>query len=111
LLLVSLGCLQTDRWEAELRDRMKMARQHVNGRRGRILILMRNDFSKCSIEFVVLDSMGRYNFNLCSISDLIYLVAAMFGLFAYKDAALVQVYRDNEDLKLIFPGGDEYSNE
>ncbi|KAI3834873.1 hypothetical protein MKW98_015986 [Papaver atlanticum] len=39
------------------------------------------------------------------------LVPAMFGLFAYKAAALVQVYRDNEDLKLIFPGGDEYSNE
>ncbi|KAI3996448.1 hypothetical protein MKX01_001286 [Papaver californicum] len=39
------------------------------------------------------------------------LVPAMLGLFAYKAAALVQVYRDNEDLKLIFPGGDEYSNE
>lgn len=26
----------------------------------------------------------------------------MFGLFAYKAAALVQVYRDNEDLRLIF---------
>ncbi|RZC83443.1 hypothetical protein C5167_046229 [Papaver somniferum] len=39
------------------------------------------------------------------------LVPAMFGLFAYKAAALVQVYRDNDDLKLIFPGADEYSNE
>ncbi|KAI3984211.1 hypothetical protein MKX01_011165 [Papaver californicum] len=39
------------------------------------------------------------------------LVPAMLGLFAYKAAALVQVYRDNEDLKLIFPGADEYSNE
>ncbi|MCL7046892.1 hypothetical protein MKW94_021745 [Papaver nudicaule] len=36
------------------------------------------------------------------------LVPAMLGLFAYKAAALVQVYRDNEDLKLIFPGSDEY---
>lgn len=27
----------------------------------------------------------------------------MLGLFAYKAAALVQVYRDNEDLELIFP--------
>lgn len=31
------------------------------------------------------------------------LVPAMVGLFAYKAAALVQVYRDNEDLQLIFP--------
>ncbi|KAG8371149.1 hypothetical protein BUALT_Bualt13G0056700 [Buddleja alternifolia] len=31
------------------------------------------------------------------------LVPAMMGLFAYKAAALVQVYRDNEDLQLIFP--------
>ncbi|OVA03869.1 hypothetical protein BVC80_1321g12 [Macleaya cordata] len=38
------------------------------------------------------------------------LVPAMLGLFAYKAAALVQVYRDNEDLRLIFPGDDEYSN-
>ncbi|KAL8144012.1 hypothetical protein V2J09_017044 [Rumex salicifolius] len=35
------------------------------------------------------------------------LVPAMLGLFAYKAAALVQVYRDNEDLKLIFPQDDE----
>ncbi|EPS57723.1 hypothetical protein M569_17094 [Genlisea aurea] len=34
------------------------------------------------------------------------LVPAMLGLFAYKAAALVQVYRDNEDLKLIFPETD-----
>ncbi|KAM5585156.1 hypothetical protein ABKV19_004516 [Rosa sericea] len=31
------------------------------------------------------------------------LVPAMVGLFVYKAAALVQVYRDNEDLQLIFP--------
>ncbi|KAL8057862.1 hypothetical protein ABFS82_04G211100 [Erythranthe guttata] len=31
------------------------------------------------------------------------LTPAMVGLFAYKAAALVQVYRDNEDLELIFP--------
>ncbi|XP_051152958.1 uncharacterized protein LOC127266662 isoform X2 [Andrographis paniculata] len=31
------------------------------------------------------------------------LVPAMVGLFAYKAAALVQVYRDNEDLHFIFP--------
>ncbi|GFP92272.1 nicalin [Phtheirospermum japonicum] len=31
------------------------------------------------------------------------LVPAMVGLFAYKAAALVQVYRDNEDLRFIFP--------
>ncbi|XP_047333457.1 uncharacterized protein LOC124936975 [Impatiens glandulifera] len=35
------------------------------------------------------------------------LVPAMVGMFAYKAAALVQVYRDNEDLQLIFPGDDE----
>ncbi|CAN6467289.1 unnamed protein product [Victoria cruziana] len=35
------------------------------------------------------------------------LVPAMFGMFAYKAAALVQVYRDNEDLKLIFPDNQE----
>jgi hypothetical protein len=27
----------------------------------------------------------------------------MFGMFVYKAAALVQVYRDNEDLQFIFP--------
>ncbi|WCJ41869.1 hypothetical protein M5689_022709 [Euphorbia peplus] len=31
------------------------------------------------------------------------IVPAMFGMFVYKAAALVQVYRDNEDLELIFP--------
>ncbi|CAI0544135.1 unnamed protein product [Linum tenue] len=31
------------------------------------------------------------------------IVPAMFGMFVYKAAALVQVYRDNEDLQLIFP--------
>ncbi|KAF6147774.1 hypothetical protein GIB67_006747 [Kingdonia uniflora] len=35
------------------------------------------------------------------------LLPAMVGIFAYKAAALVQVYRDNEDLKLIFPGDEE----
>ncbi|XP_068663407.1 uncharacterized protein [Aristolochia californica] len=34
------------------------------------------------------------------------LVPAMFGLFAYKAAALVQVYRDNEDLGFIFPDNE-----
>ncbi|KAJ0020453.1 hypothetical protein Pint_31810 [Pistacia integerrima] len=31
------------------------------------------------------------------------LVPAMAGMFVYKAAALVQVYRDNEDLQFIFP--------
>lgn len=31
------------------------------------------------------------------------LVPGMVGIFAYKAAALVQVYRDNEDLQFIFP--------
>ncbi|CAM8969542.1 unnamed protein product [Rhodiola kirilowii] len=35
------------------------------------------------------------------------LVPAMLGLFAYKAAALVQVYRDNEDLQLILPDTSE----
>ncbi|XP_073153256.1 uncharacterized protein [Henckelia pumila] len=35
------------------------------------------------------------------------LLPAMVGLFAYKAAALVQVYRDNEDLHFIFPGNPE----
>lgn len=34
------------------------------------------------------------------------LTPAMVGLFAYKAAALVQVYRDNEDLQFIFPESD-----
>ncbi|KAF3776881.1 hypothetical protein EJ110_NYTH47293 [Nymphaea thermarum] len=38
------------------------------------------------------------------------LVPAMFGMFAYKAAALVQVYRDNEDLKFIFPDNQEDPN-
>lgn len=36
------------------------------------------------------------------------LLPAMVGLFAYKAAALVQVYRDNEDLQLIFPDSEEF---
>ncbi|KAM7502314.1 hypothetical protein LguiB_001218 [Lonicera macranthoides] len=35
------------------------------------------------------------------------LTPAMVGIFAYKAAALVQVYRDNEDLQLIFPDSEE----
>ncbi|KAE8037398.1 hypothetical protein FH972_009987 [Carpinus fangiana] len=31
------------------------------------------------------------------------LVPAMLGMFVYKAAALVQVYRDNEDLQFVFP--------
>ncbi|XP_077230579.1 NF-kappa-B inhibitor-like protein [Tasmannia lanceolata] len=38
------------------------------------------------------------------------IVPAMFGLFAYKAAALVQVYRDNEDLRLVFPDNDDDPN-
>uniref|UniRef100_A0A0E0CZT7 Uncharacterized protein n=1 Tax=Oryza meridionalis TaxID=40149 RepID=A0A0E0CZT7_9ORYZ len=34
------------------------------------------------------------------------LVPGMMGFFAYKAAALVQVYRDNEDLRLILPEED-----
>ncbi|CDP06882.1 unnamed protein product [Coffea canephora] len=37
------------------------------------------------------------------------LVPAMLGIFAYKAAALVQVYRDNEDLQFIFPENEERS--
>lgn len=37
------------------------------------------------------------------------LVPAMFGMFVYKAAALVQVYRDNEDLQFIFPDKEEGS--
>ncbi|XP_022855660.1 uncharacterized protein LOC111376884 isoform X2 [Olea europaea var. sylvestris] len=39
------------------------------------------------------------------------LVPAMVGLFAYKAAALVQVYRDNEDLQFIFPDNAEGSSD
>ncbi|XVE59610.1 hypothetical protein DITRI_Ditri05aG0059700 [Diplodiscus trichospermus] len=35
------------------------------------------------------------------------LVPAMVGMFAYKAAALVQVYRDNEDLQFVFPENEE----
>ncbi|XP_057458961.1 uncharacterized protein LOC130749600 isoform X2 [Lotus japonicus] len=35
------------------------------------------------------------------------LVPAMFGMFVYKAAALVQVYRDNEDLQLVFPENED----
>lgn len=38
------------------------------------------------------------------------IVPAMLGFFAYKAAALVQVYRDNEDLQLIFPDNEESPN-
>ncbi|GKB95579.1 hypothetical protein Tco_0981716, partial [Tanacetum coccineum] len=40
-------------------------------------------------------------------NDFFQLTPAMVGVFAYKAAALVQVYRDNEDLQLIFPGNEE----
>ncbi|KAL1557599.1 hypothetical protein AAHA92_08157 [Salvia divinorum] len=39
------------------------------------------------------------------------LVPAMVGLFAYKAAALVQVYRDNEDLQFIFPDSADGSSD
>ncbi|KAI3724656.1 hypothetical protein L2E82_36441 [Cichorium intybus] len=42
-------------------------------------------------------------------NDFFQLTPAMVGVFAYKAAALVQVYRDNEDLQLILPGSDEDS--
>ncbi|KAL9274749.1 hypothetical protein AKJ16_DCAP07443 [Drosera capensis] len=32
---------------------------------------------------------------------------AIFGMFAYKGAALVQIYRDNEELKFDFPEKDQ----
>ncbi|XP_030522409.1 uncharacterized protein LOC115735341 isoform X2 [Rhodamnia argentea] len=38
------------------------------------------------------------------------LVPAMLGMFVYKAAALVQVYRDNEDLRLVFPENEEGSS-
>lgn len=46
-------------------------------------------------------------FCFCSLQ----LVPAMVGMFAYKAAALVQVYRDNEDLRLIFPDNGEESSD
>ena len=39
------------------------------------------------------------------------IVPAMFGMFVYKAAALVQVYRDNDDLKLVFPDSGEDSSD
>ncbi|KAI4304750.1 hypothetical protein MLD38_040223 [Melastoma candidum] len=39
------------------------------------------------------------------------LVPAMMGMFVYKAAALVQVYRDNEDLRFIFPESEEASSD
>eukprot|EP00268_Persea_americana_P017273 TRINITY_DN1830_c0_g1_i2.p1 TRINITY_DN1830_c0_g1~~TRINITY_DN1830_c0_g1_i2.p1 ORF type:complete len:321 (-),score=71.58 TRINITY_DN1830_c0_g1_i2:440-1402(-) len=38
------------------------------------------------------------------------LAPAMFGMFAYKAAALVQVYRDNENLRLVFPDSEDDAN-
>ncbi|KAD5960227.1 hypothetical protein E3N88_11699 [Mikania micrantha] len=40
-------------------------------------------------------------------NDYFQLTPAMVGVFAYKAAALVQVYRDNEDLQLILPENNE----
>ncbi|CAH9072658.1 unnamed protein product [Cuscuta europaea] len=37
------------------------------------------------------------------------LVPAVLGLFVYKAAALVQVYRDNDDLQFVFPENEEVS--
>ncbi|XP_021278841.1 uncharacterized protein LOC110412591 [Herrania umbratica] len=39
------------------------------------------------------------------------LTPAMIGMFAYKAAALVQVYRDNEDLQIVFPENEERSSD
>ncbi|GAY68499.1 hypothetical protein CUMW_264590 [Citrus unshiu] len=39
------------------------------------------------------------------------IVPAMFGMLVYKAAALVQVYRDNEDLQLVFPENEETSSD
>ncbi|XP_054799544.1 uncharacterized protein LOC129303967 isoform X2 [Prosopis cineraria] len=39
------------------------------------------------------------------------IVPAMFGMFAYKAAVLVQVYRDNEDLQFVFPENKEGSSD
>ncbi|CAI9105689.1 OLC1v1004672C1 [Oldenlandia corymbosa var. corymbosa] len=39
------------------------------------------------------------------------LAPAMLGIFAYKAAALVQVYRDNEDLQFIFPDNEGKSGD
>ncbi|XP_059627721.1 uncharacterized protein LOC132270560 [Cornus florida] len=50
---------------------------------------------------------GIWGLSLTNDSFDFQLVPAMVGLFAYKAAALVQVYRDNEDLQLVFPGSEE----
>lgn len=47
----------------------------------------------------------------CGVPPSLQLVPAMFGMFAYKAAALVQVYRDNEDLQFVFPDNEEGSND
>ncbi|KAK7257605.1 hypothetical protein RIF29_31688 [Crotalaria pallida] len=39
------------------------------------------------------------------------LVPAMLGMFVYKAACLVQVYRDNEDLQFVFPENDDGSSD
>ncbi|KAK9175495.1 hypothetical protein WN944_027502 [Citrus x changshan-huyou] len=39
------------------------------------------------------------------------IVPAMFGMLVYKAAAFVQVYRDNEDLQLVFPENEETSSD
>ncbi|KDO58294.1 hypothetical protein CISIN_1g0263571mg, partial [Citrus sinensis] len=39
------------------------------------------------------------------------IVAAMFGMLVYKAAVLVQVYRDSEDLQLVFPENEETSSD
>lgn len=46
-------------------------------------------------------SLTHWSFLLLSCSP--QLVPAMFGMFVYKAAALVQVYRDNKDLSFAFP--------
>ncbi|GMH07338.1 hypothetical protein Nepgr_009178 [Nepenthes gracilis] len=39
------------------------------------------------------------------------IVPAMLGMFAYKGAALVQVYRDNENLQIVFPENEQSSSD
>lgn len=39
------------------------------------------------------------------------IVPAMFGMFVYKAAVLVQVYRDNEDLRFVFPENEDGSSD
>ncbi|KAJ0083645.1 hypothetical protein Patl1_30362 [Pistacia atlantica] len=43
------------------------------------------------------------SYNIWVVGSVSSLVPAMVGMFVYKAAALVQVYRDNEDLQFIFP--------